>query len=93
MTTAKLNKDKLKRMMEQKDTVSINLRKKCKGDSAPKSVSEEVPVCLLAIQEPIPTVQAPTTLVEVIEPMEVPSSSKVVDKAPTLALDASLALR
>ena len=37
MTTAKLNKDKLKRMMEQKDAVSINLRKKCKGDSAPKS--------------------------------------------------------
>uniref|UniRef100_A0A2N9I3H4 Uncharacterized protein n=1 Tax=Fagus sylvatica TaxID=28930 RepID=A0A2N9I3H4_FAGSY len=49
MTTAKLNKDKLKRMMEQKDAVPINLGKKRKGDSAPKPVSEEVPVRPLLI--------------------------------------------
>uniref|UniRef100_A0A2N9EF38 Uncharacterized protein n=1 Tax=Fagus sylvatica TaxID=28930 RepID=A0A2N9EF38_FAGSY len=46
--------------------------------------------CLPFFQEPIPIVQAHTTSVEVIKLTEVPSSSKIVDKAPTLALDAFL---
>ncbi len=93
MATAKLNKDKLKRMMEQKDAVPINLGKKRRGDSASKPVSDEVVIRPPVIPESTPVIQVLATSVEVIEPMEIPSSSKVVDKAPTLALDPSLALR
>ncbi len=93
MTTAKLNKDKLKRMMEQKDAVTVNLGKKRKGDLATKPVLEKVSVRHPVIQEPTFTVQAPASLVKVIKPIEAPSSSRAVDKAPTLPLDASLALR
>jgi hypothetical protein len=93
MATAKLNKDKLKRMMEQKDAMPVNLGKKRLGDSASKLVSDEVVVRPPMIPESTPVVQIPTTSVEVIESTEIPSSSKVVDKAPTLALDPSLALR
>ena len=92
MATAKLNKDKLKRMMEQKDAVPINLGKKRRGDSASKPVSDEVVIHPPVIPEPTPVIQVLATSVEVIEPTEIPSSSKVVDKAPTLALDLSLAL-
>ena len=49
MTTAKLNKDKLKRMMEKKDVVPNNLGKKRKGNLAPKLVLEEVLVHPLVI--------------------------------------------
>uniref|UniRef100_A0A2N9HZ47 Uncharacterized protein n=1 Tax=Fagus sylvatica TaxID=28930 RepID=A0A2N9HZ47_FAGSY len=45
MATAKLNKDKLKRMMEQKDAVSINLGKKRRGDLASEPSSDEVVIC------------------------------------------------
>jgi hypothetical protein len=93
MTTAKLNKDKLKRMMEQKDAVTVNLGKKRNGDLATKPVLEKVSVRPPVIQEPTFTVQAPASLVKVIKPIEAPSSSRAVDKAPTLPLDASLALR
>jgi hypothetical protein len=47
MATAKLNKEKLKRMMEQKDAVPVNLGKKRRGDSASKPVSDEVIFVLL----------------------------------------------
>lgn len=39
-----MNKDKLKRMMGQKDALSINLGKRRKQDSASKQVSKEVEV-------------------------------------------------
>ena len=93
MATAKLNKDKLKRMMEHKDAMLINLGKKHRGDSASKPSSDEVVVRPPVIPESAPVVQVPTTSVEVIEPTEIPLSSRVVDKPPTLALDPSLALR
>ena len=93
MAIAKLNKDKLKRMMGQKDAMPVNLGKKRRGDSASKLVSDEIMVRPPMIPEFTPIVQIPTTSVEVIEPAEIPSSSKMVDKAPTLALDPSLALR
>ncbi len=93
MTIAKLNKDKLKRMMEQKDAVAFNLGKKRMSDLAPKQASEEGFVRPFMIHEPVPAVQVLASSVEVIEPIEAPSSSKVVDKAPTLRMDASLALR
>ena len=57
MATAKLNKDKLKRMMEQKDAVSINLGKKRRGDSASKPSSDEVVVRPPVIPESAPVVQ------------------------------------
>ncbi len=93
MVTAKLNKEKLKRMMEQKEAVSVNLSKKRRGDSASKPGSIEVIVRPPPIPESALVVQVPATSVEVIEPTGTPSSSRVVEKAPTLALDASLALR
>jgi hypothetical protein len=92
MATAKLNKEKLKRMMEQKDVVPINLWKKRRGDTTSKPSSDEVTV-RPPTKESAPIVQVPATSVEVIEPMEIPSSSWVVDKLSTLALDPSLALR
>uniref|UniRef100_A0A2N9GAB5 Uncharacterized protein n=1 Tax=Fagus sylvatica TaxID=28930 RepID=A0A2N9GAB5_FAGSY len=93
MATAKLNKDKLKRMIGQKEAMPVNLGKKRLGDSASKLVSDEIMVRPPMIPESTPFVQIPTTSVKVIESAEIPSSSKVVDKAPTLALDPSLALR
>ena len=89
---AKLNKEKLKRMMEQKDVVPVNLGKKHRGDTTSKPSSDEVTIRPPAKEFAL-VVQVPATSVEVIEPVEIPSSSRVVDKPPTLALDPSLALR
>ena len=75
IATTKLNKEKLKRMMEQKDIVPVNLSKKRRGNSASKPVSNKVVVCPLVVPESIPIIQVPATSVEVIEPTEVPSSS------------------
>uniref|UniRef100_A0A2N9FXT1 Uncharacterized protein n=1 Tax=Fagus sylvatica TaxID=28930 RepID=A0A2N9FXT1_FAGSY len=93
MATTKVNKDKLKRMMGQKDALSINLGKRHKQDSASKQVSEEVEVRPSMPQKPVLPEQAPVSSVEVVEPASVPSSSKATDKPPTLPKDASLALR
>jgi hypothetical protein len=73
--------------------MSVNLNKKRRGDSASKPGSNEVIARPPPIPELAPVVQVPATSVEVIEPTGAHSSSKVVEKAPTLALDASLALR
>ncbi len=86
MATAKLNKEKLKRMMEQKDVVPVNLGKKRRGDMASKPSSDKV-IVHPPTQQSAPVVQVPAMSVEVIELMEIPSSSRVVDKPPTLALD------
>jgi hypothetical protein len=86
MATAKLNKEKLKRMMEQKDVVPVNLGKKRRGDMASKPSSDKV-IVHPPTQQSAPIVQVPAMSVEVIELMEIPSSSRVVDKPPTLALD------
>ena len=53
MATAKLNKDKLKRMMAQKDEVGINLGKRRKTESSSKKVTEEGGPPPLKFQEPI----------------------------------------
>jgi phage gp46-like protein len=91
MATAKLNKEKLKRMMEQKDTIPVNLDKKRRGDLALKPVLDEVVVRPVAVLEPAPVVHVLALSVEVVEPTEVPLSSWVIEKAPNLALDASFA--
>jgi hypothetical protein len=93
MATAKLNKEKLKRMIEQKDAVPVNLSKKRRGDLASKPASDEVVICPMAVPESASVVHVLASLIKVVEPTKVPSSSRVIEKAPTLALDASLALR
>jgi hypothetical protein len=93
MATAKLNKDKLKRMMGQKDEVSINLGKRQKPDSSSKKVVEEGGPHPLKTQEPIILEQSPTPSVKLVEPPSAPLSNREIEKAPTLPKDASLALR
>jgi hypothetical protein len=44
MATTKLNKEKLKRMMEQKDTAPVSLGKKRRADTASKPTSNDVMV-------------------------------------------------
>ncbi len=92
MAIAKVNKDKLKRMMDKKDDVTINLGKRHKPNSSSKRMVEEVAPRPLISQEPIVSEQAPALSVELVEPPNAPSSSKA-EKAPTLPNDAFLALR
>uniref|UniRef100_A0A2N9GR09 Uncharacterized protein n=1 Tax=Fagus sylvatica TaxID=28930 RepID=A0A2N9GR09_FAGSY len=47
MATAKVNKDKLKKIMGQKDVVTVNLGKRRKSDSASKPASEDRPILVL----------------------------------------------
>uniref|UniRef100_A0A2N9EJ31 Uncharacterized protein n=1 Tax=Fagus sylvatica TaxID=28930 RepID=A0A2N9EJ31_FAGSY len=66
MATAKLNKEKLKRMMEQKDVVPINLWKKRRGDTTSKPSSDEVTV-RPPTKESAPIVQSMVTKEDVDE--------------------------
>uniref|UniRef100_A0A2N9GG92 Uncharacterized protein n=1 Tax=Fagus sylvatica TaxID=28930 RepID=A0A2N9GG92_FAGSY len=93
MATAKLNKEKLKKMMSQQDEAPITLGKRRKTDSSSKKVVDETnlpppQVQKLAIPNP-----DPATSVEVVEVPIAPSSSRPVEKVPTLPRDASLASR
>ncbi len=78
MATAKLNKEKLKRMMEKKDVVPVNLGKKRQGDSALKPASDEVVARPVAVHESVPVNQVPASSVEAVELTEVPASSRVI---------------
>uniref|UniRef100_A0A2N9H4A5 Uncharacterized protein n=1 Tax=Fagus sylvatica TaxID=28930 RepID=A0A2N9H4A5_FAGSY len=93
MATAKLNKEKLKKMMGQKDEVSISLGNRRKTDLSSKKVAEESGAPLPKAQEP--TLSEPTlaSSVELVEVPSASSSSKVVEKAPILPKNTSLALR
>jgi hypothetical protein len=93
MATVKVNKDKLKRMMGQKDVVIVNLGKRRKQDSASKQASEEADPRPPLPSEPVLLKQIPTPYIELIEPSNASSSNKAVEKAPNLPKDASLALR
>jgi Skp family chaperone for outer membrane proteins len=93
MATTKLNKEKLKRMKEQKDEVGINLGKRWKPDSSSKKPVEESFPRPPVAQGPITIEQAPASSVELVEPLSAPSSSRAIEKVPTLPKDASLALR
>uniref|UniRef100_A0A2N9GAI2 Uncharacterized protein n=1 Tax=Fagus sylvatica TaxID=28930 RepID=A0A2N9GAI2_FAGSY len=66
MATAKLNREKLRKMMSQQDEAPLTLGKKRKTDSSSKKV---------------------------IEVPSAPSSSRTIEKVPTLPRDASLASR
>jgi hypothetical protein len=93
MATAKLNKEKLKKMMGQKDEVSISLGNRRKTDLSSKKVAEESGAPLPKAQEPTLSEPTPASSVELVEVPSASSSSKVVEKAPTLPKNASLALR
>uniref|UniRef100_A0A2N9H4K1 Uncharacterized protein n=1 Tax=Fagus sylvatica TaxID=28930 RepID=A0A2N9H4K1_FAGSY len=95
MATAKLNREKLKKMMmSQQEEAPLVIGKKRKADASSKKATEE------RILPPPPSVQkpsipepVPTSSVEVVEITAEPSSSRPVEKVPTLPRDASLACR
>jgi hypothetical protein len=95
MATAKLNREKLKKMMmSQQDEAPLTLVKKRKTDSSSKKVADEriLPPSPPALKPSVPD-PAPMPSVDVIEIPAEPSSSRVVERAPTLPRDASLASR
>uniref|UniRef100_A0A2N9G998 Uncharacterized protein n=1 Tax=Fagus sylvatica TaxID=28930 RepID=A0A2N9G998_FAGSY len=95
MATAKLNREKLKKMMmTQQEEAPLVIGKKRKADTSSKKATEE------RILPPPPSVQkpsipepVPTSSIEVVEITAEPSSSRPVEKVPTLPRDASLACR
>uniref|UniRef100_A0A2N9HM56 Uncharacterized protein n=1 Tax=Fagus sylvatica TaxID=28930 RepID=A0A2N9HM56_FAGSY len=96
MATAKLNREKLRKMMSQQDEAPLTLGKKRRTDSSSKKVTDER---VLPPPPPPPTQKpslpdpAPASSIEVIEVPAEPSSSRSVEKVPTLPRDASLACR
>jgi hypothetical protein len=95
MATAKLNREKLKKMMmSQQDEAPLVIGKKRKADSSSKRATDErslpppPPVQKPSVPEPVPT-----SPVEVVEISAEPSSSRSLEKVPTLPRDASLACR
>uniref|UniRef100_A0A2N9FP09 Uncharacterized protein n=1 Tax=Fagus sylvatica TaxID=28930 RepID=A0A2N9FP09_FAGSY len=95
MATAKLNREKLKMMMmSQQDEAPLVIGKKRKADSSSKKATDErslpppPPVQKPSVPEPVPT-----SSVEVVEISAEPSSSRSLEKVPTLPRDASLACR
>ena len=95
MATAKLNREKLKKMMSQQDEAPLTLGKKRKTDSSSKKVTNERSLPPPPPSAPKPSLQDPASAssVEVIEIPNAPSSSKLIEKVPTLPRDASLASR
>ena len=94
MATAKLNREKLKKMMSQQDEAPLTLGKKKKTDSSSKKVTDERSF------PPPPPAQKPSLpnpalslSVDVVEITAEPSSHRSMEKAPTLPRDASLASR
>jgi hypothetical protein len=92
MATAKLNREKLKKMMmSQQDKAPLVIGKKRKADSSSKRATDErslpppPPVQKPSVPEPVPT-----SPVEVVEISAEPSSSRSLEKVPTLPRDASL---
>ena len=96
MATAKLNREKLKKMMSQQDEAPLTLGKKRKTDSSSKKVTDErslPPSPPPPVQKPSFPDPASVSSVEVIEVPSAPSSSRPVEKVSTLPRDASLASR
>jgi hypothetical protein len=96
MATAKLNREKLKKMMaSQQDEATLVIGKKRKADTSSKKAMDERSLLPPPPPAPKPSIPEPvqTSLVEVIEISAEPSSSRLVEKVPTLPRDASLACR
>uniref|UniRef100_A0A2N9J2K4 Uncharacterized protein n=1 Tax=Fagus sylvatica TaxID=28930 RepID=A0A2N9J2K4_FAGSY len=62
-------------------------------NSSSKKLVEKHGPCPSTTQETITLEQAPASSIELVEPPSTPSSSRAIEKAPTLPKDASLALR
>ena len=95
MATAKLNREKLKKMMSQTDEAPLTIGKKRKADTSSKKTTDEripPPPPPLAMKPSIPE-PVQTSSVEVVDISAEPSSSRFMEKAPTLPRDASLACR
>jgi hypothetical protein len=96
MATAKLNREKLKKMMSQQEEAPLTIGKKRKTETSSKKVTDErnlpppppPPAPKPSAPEPVPT-----SSIEVVEIPAEPSSSRFVEKPPTLPRDASLACR
>ena len=93
MATAKLNREKLKKMMSQQDEAPITLGKRRKTDSSSKKVAAEKSIPIPQIEKLSLPNPAPTSSVKVVEVPTAPSSSRPVEKVLTLPKDASLAMR
>uniref|UniRef100_A0A2N9H9P7 Uncharacterized protein n=1 Tax=Fagus sylvatica TaxID=28930 RepID=A0A2N9H9P7_FAGSY len=96
MATAKLNREKLKKMMSQQDEAPLTLGKKRKTDSSSKKVTDKrslLPPPSPPAQKPSLPDPAPTLSVEIVEIPTEPSCSRSMEKMPTLPRDASLACR
>ena len=95
MATAKLNREKLRKIMSQQDEAPLTLGKKRKTDSSSKKVMDERSLPPPPPPAPKPSIPDPVSApsVEVIEIPSAPSSSKTIEKVPTLPQDTSLASR
>ena len=93
MAIAKLNREKLKKMMSQQDEAPLTIGKKRKADTSSKKTTDERILLPPPSPAPKPSIPEPvqTSSVEVIEISAEPSSSRFVEKVPTLPRDASLA--
>ena len=96
MATAKLNREKLRKMMSQQDEAPLTIGKKRKAETSSKKTTDErslPPPPPLAPKKPsVPEPEVPPS-VDVIEIPSAPSSSRAMEKVPTLPRDASLASR
>ena len=95
MATAKLNREKLRKMMSQQEEAPLTIGRKRKAESSSKKTTDERSVPPLPPPAPKPLVPepVPTSSVEVVEIPSEPSSSRFIEKVPTLPRDASLACR
>jgi hypothetical protein len=96
MATAKLNREKLKKMMaSQQDEAPLVIGKKRKADTSSKKAMDERSLLPPPPPAPKPSIPEPvqTSSVEVIEIFAEPSSSRLVERVSTLPRDASLACR
>uniref|UniRef100_A0A2N9GRU2 Uncharacterized protein n=1 Tax=Fagus sylvatica TaxID=28930 RepID=A0A2N9GRU2_FAGSY len=95
MAIAKLNREKLRKMMSQQDEAPLTLGKKRKTESSSKKVMDEraLPPPPPPVQKPSIPDPVPTSSIEVIDVPAEPSSSKSMERVPTLPRDASLASR
>ena len=93
MATAKLNKEKLMKMMSQQEEAPLTLGKRRKTGSSYKTVVDEASLPPSPVQKTTTLAPGPASSVEVVEVPTEPSSSRSVEKVPTLPRDASLASR
>ena len=95
MATAKLNREKLRKMMSQQEEAPLTIGRKRKAEPSSKKTTDErsVPPPPPPAPKPLVPEPVPASSVEVVEIPSEPSSSRFIEKAPTLPRDASLACR